>query len=98
MTTLKDATPAESKVVDFSEDRVFPLGWGLVFRVVCAPKSWSDERIADDVSANDPPGTSVNRWEVTDDGSASEHHQWAHPTNRKQCPDCQDRWHVLMNC
>ena len=84
--------------IDFSEDRIFPCGWGLIYRVVCAPKSWDDERISDDVSLNDPPGTSANRWEVTSDESAANHEQWAHSTNRKQCPDCADRWHILMNC
>lgn len=89
-----DITPR----ADLSEDRLFPLGWGLIFRVVCAPKSWDDKRISDDMSMRDPPGTSANRWVVSDEESVAGHKQWDHPTNRKQCPDCPDRWHVLMNC
>ena len=82
--------------VNFSEDRLFPVGWGLIFRCVCVPKSWSDGRIADDLSAKDPPGTSANRWEVsTPDDDRTDVFQGV---NRVQCPDCVDRWHVLCNC
>ena len=90
--------PEIKRQVDFTEDRLFPLGWGLIYRVVCAPKDWDDDRIGDDLSMRDPPGTSVNRWVVSDNESAANHKQWAHPTNRKQCPDCEGSWHVLMNC
>lgn len=96
-----DALTAEygpDRGVDLTEDRLFPCGWGLIYRVVCAPKTWDDERISDVMSAKDPPGTSVNRWVVTDDEAAAKHEQWAHPTNRKQCPDSDHRDHVLMNC
>ncbi len=52
------ANAKESKV-DLTKDRVFPLGWGLVYRAVCAPASWTPEQVAADVTKNDPPGTSV---------------------------------------
>lgn len=90
--------PKLTPPVDLTADRLYPYGWGLIYRVVCAPKSWSDERIGDDMSMCDPPGTSVNRWVVTNNSAAAKHEQWAHKTNRKQCPDCEHRDHVLMNC
>lgn len=81
---------------DFTEDRLFFVGTGIIDRVVCAPKSWSPERIAEDVTRRDPPGTTVNRWEISD----------ARPrpdtpfdnTNHAQCPDCDGRMHWLLNC
>lgn len=86
---------SETKKIDFTEDRVFPCGWGLVYREVCAPKSWSPERVADDVTANDPPGTSLNRWVVSE---PSEREDEFNNTNQRPCPDCKDRVHWLLNC
>ena len=80
---------ADGQKIDFTEDRVFPVGNGIVYRVVCAPRSWSNDKISDDVSTKDPPGTMANRWVVADDEMATDHHQWKHPTARKQCPDCE---------
>jgi hypothetical protein len=83
------------KNVDLTEDRIFPLGWGLVFRCVCAPKSWSAERVENDVTANDPPGTTANRWVVSD---PSERDDDFNGVNRLPCPDDQNRQHWLLNC
>ena len=86
----------EPKTVDLNEDRIFPCGWGLIYRVVCAPKSWSDERISDVMSAEDPPGTIANRWVVSEPDD--ERTDTFKGVNRVQCPDCDHREHVLMNC
>ena len=52
--------------VDLTQDRLFSLGWGLVFKAVCAPAAWDAERVSAEATREDPPGTSVNRWVVSD--------------------------------
>lgn len=82
--------------VDFTEDRCFSLGWGLIFRAVCAPKSWDAERVSNDATRENPPGTSLNRWEISEpDSDRDDAFKGANPI---QCPDCEDRWHWLLNC
>lgn len=85
-----------------ASDEILPLGWGLIYRVVCSPAKFTDQEISEDVSAKDPPGTSVNRWEVSSDESAANHPNWSEfsgsTTARAKCPDCECRVHVLMNC
>lgn len=85
----------ETNEPDLTEDRIFPVGWGLIYRVVCAPKNWTPEKIADTVSSDDPPGTSHNRWEVAEPYERSD---VFNGVNHIQCPDCEDRWHWLLNC
>ncbi len=88
--------------VDLSSDKIYPLGWGLIYRGVCAPSKFTDQEISDSVSRDDPPGTSLNRWEVVSDESAKDHPNWSDQsgaeTARAPCPDCEDRVHVLMAC
>ena len=88
--------------VDLSSDTIYPYGSGLLYRVVCAPKTKTDQEISDYISEVDPPGTSLNRWEVVSDESAERHPNWSEvsgsKTARAQCPDCEDRHHVLMAC
>lgn len=100
MPTLEEveADPAAENApgVDFTEDRLFPVGWGIIYRCVCAPKSWSDDRISDELSAKDPPGISAGRWVVSDPDDTRD--DKFKGVNRVQCPDCADRWHVLCNC
>lgn len=84
-----------SSEVDLDSRKIYPLGWGLIFRVVCAPKDMSDDEISDSVSRDDPPGTSANRWEVSE---PAERDDMFDGVNRIQCSDCEDRHHVLMNC
>lgn len=81
---------------DLTQDRVFPCGWGLIFRCVCAPKSWPPERVAEDVTRSDPPGTSVNKWVVSapDDNRTDAFKG----TNNLPCPDDPNRIHWLLNC
>jgi len=82
--------------VDLTEDRIFPLGWGLMFRAVCAPASWSAEQVSDDVTRNDPPGTEANRWEVSEpDDSRTDDFKGC---NCIQCPADPNRRHWLLNC
>ena len=82
--------------VDLTEDRVFPLGWGLVFRAVCAPASWSAEQVAEDVTRNDPPGTMANRWVVSEPDDDRD--DAFRGCNCIQCPDDPSRRHWLLNC
>lgn len=82
--------------VDLTEDRLFPLGWGFIFRVVCAPSSWSPEKVSEELTKSDPPGTSANRWVVSEpdderDGDFK-------GCNHIQCNDDKNRTHWLMNC
>lgn len=89
-------TATASKQVDLTEDRLFPFGWGLIFRVVCAPKSWSDDKISETATREDPPGTMANQWVVSEpDDDRTDAFKGV---NRVQCPDCENRWHVLLNC
>lgn len=81
--------------VDLTEDRLFPLGWGLISRAVCAPKSWSAEKVAEAATTQDPPGTSVNKWVISE---AHERKDVFNETNCIQCPDSDDRRHWLLNC
>jgi hypothetical protein len=81
--------------VDLSQDRLFSLGWGLIYRVVCAPKSWSADRVSETATRNDPPGTSLNRWEVSE---PREREDPFNNYNNVQCPDDPDRVHWLINC
>lgn len=81
--------------VDLTEDRIFSLGWGLVYRGVCAPKSWSPKRVAEEITREDPPGTSANKWVISNPGERDDEFNGV---NHIQCPDCPDRWHWLLNC
>lgn len=82
--------------VDLTEDRLFSLGFGLIFKIVCVPKSWEDERISDEATKHDAPGTSANRWVVsTPDPERNEPFK---NTNRVPCNDDPNRQHVMVNC
>lgn len=81
--------------VDLTEDRIFPLGFGLVYRCVCAPKSWSAERVAEDVTRSDPPGTSLNEWVISD---PMEREDQFNGVNQLPCPDDENRIHWMLNC
>lgn len=83
--------------VDFSEDILLSLGVGLLFKAVCAPASWDADRVSEEATKNDHPGTSANRWFVTDVDSLDAYHAFK-SGNPQQCPDCADRRHWLVNC
>lgn len=83
------------KNVDLTEDRIFPVGWGLVYRVVCAPASWAPERVAAEVTRDDPPGTSANQWVIS---KPHERGDDFNGVNNLPCPDCGHRKHWLLNC
>lgn len=82
---------------DLSEDRVFSLGWGLIYQPVCAPKYMTGEEVAAAVTRDNPPGTSGNEWVVTDEPDAEHHGPFAE-SNPFQCPDDPNRRHWLLNC
>lgn len=89
------ADQTQSAPVDLTEDRIFPVGWGLIFRCVCAPKSWSCERIEEEVTREDPPGTTANRWVIAE---PREREDAFNGVNNLPCPDDPNRTHWLMNC
>lgn len=86
---------ANPKKVDLTEDRLFSLGWGLVYCAVCAPASWSAEKVAEEKTRQDPPGTSVNRWVISE---PAEREDVFNGVNNIPCPDDPHRVHWLMNC
>jgi hypothetical protein len=86
---------ANPKNLDLTENRIFTLGWGLVYRCVCAPTRWTAEEIERDVTANDPPGTMANRWVIAE---PSEREDEFNGVNHLRCPDDENRTHWLMNC
>ncbi len=85
--------------VDLSEDRAFffRVGSGglgaLLYKGVCAPKSWTPEQVEAEATRRDPPGTSANRWEVTEVNPdiGLDH-------NPCQCNDDPTRHHWVLNC
>lgn len=81
---------------DLTEDRIFFLGTGLIYRCVCAPKTWAAERVSDEVTAADPPGTQSNRWVVADIQERPDN-AFDNKLN-EPCPDDEHRQHWLLNC
>lgn len=83
-------------VVDLTEDRLFSLGWGLIFKAVCAPASWDAARVSETATSDDPPGTSGGRWVVSEpDDDRDDAFKGC---NCIQCPDDPNRRHWLLNC
>lgn len=81
--------------VDLTEDRLFSLGFGLVFKAVCAPSHWSPEKVADEATKMDPPGTSENRWVIS---TPEQRDDDFNGVNHLPCPDDCNRTHWLVNC
>lgn len=86
------------KPIDLTSDEIYPIGWGVIFKPVCSPAKFTDQEISDLVSAQDPPGTSLNRWEVTTNPETLKDTGWSSDTPRIPCPDCENRVHILLNC
>lgn len=83
--------------VNYSEDRLFSLWWGLVYKAVCAPAHWDAQRVSDEATKAAPPGTTANRWVVTSTESMDDDHPF-NSGNPQPCPDCADRRHWIVNC
>lgn len=83
--------------VNLTDDRLFSLGFGLIYKGVCAPKSWDAERVSDEATKNDPPGTSANRWVVTSTDDLDDDNPFK-KGNPQPCPDDCNRVHWLVNC
>lgn len=81
---------------DMNADRLFELSWGLIFKVVCAPKSWSEERVSEEATAMDPPGTFADKWVVSTPNNDRD--DAFRGTNHLPCPDDCNRVHWLVNC
>lgn len=86
---------ANPNKIDLTEDRLYSLGFGLIYRLVCAPASWSPERVGEEATRQDPPGTSANRWKVTD---PHEREDDFNGVNQLPCPDDPNRTHWLIAC
>ena len=82
-------------MVDLTENRVFSVNWGIVYCVVCAPKAFACEVVAEEWTRRDPPGTSVNRWVVSE---PRERKDAFDGVNNLPCPDDPNRLHWLLNC
>lgn len=87
---------SEQTKVDLSEDRLYPLGWGFIFRCACAPKSWSGERVSEQLTSDDPPGTMANHWVISEPDNEREGPFKG--VNNVPCPDDENRVHWLLNC
>lgn len=85
-----------SQKVDLTADELYHLGWGLMFSAVCAPSSWSAEKVAEVATRMDPPGTSANQWVVSDPDT--ERDEPFKGVNNIPCPDDCNRTHWLLNC
>lgn len=79
--------------VNLDEERLFYLGTGLIYKCVCAPKSWDGERVSAEATKADPPGTSGNKWVVSDGSTLNEPQD-----NPQPCRDCENRQHWILNC
>lgn len=80
---------------DLTENKLFPISWGIVYCVWCAPKSWTAEEVSNEVTRKDPPGTSVNRWVVCE---PREREDAFNGVNQVPCNDDPDRVHWMLNC
>lgn len=83
--------------VDLNSEELYPVGWGLLFKVVCAPSAWTPDQVSEEATRQDPPGTSVGRWVVSEPDSRDDEFDGV---NRLPCPDCasRTRTHWLVNC
>jgi hypothetical protein len=82
--------------IDLKEDRLFHIRETLIHKCVCAPKGWSAERVSDEATRMNAPGTSANRWVVSDPGTMDDDNPFK--TNPLPCNDDPERVHWLLNC
>lgn len=85
-----------TKKADLTEDKLFSLGFGFIFKLVCAPKTWSPEKVSDEATRMDPPGTSANRWVISEPDPDREGDFKG--VNNLPCPDDCNRTHWMVNC
>jgi hypothetical protein len=83
--------------VDMKADKLFTISYGLIYKCVCCPAGWSAEQVSDRATAEDQPGTSANRWVVTDTSSFDDDHPFK-SGNPQPCNDDPDRRHWVVNC
>lgn len=85
-----------SEEIDLDNDEIYILFEGLLFRGVCTPKSWSEDKVQQETNENfGRPGTSNNEW-VISKGDALE--SSGYNKNPVKCPDLDDRLHWILNC
>lgn len=83
--------------VDLKAEKLFCVSYGLIYKCMCAPASWSADQVAQRATQDDPPGTSENRWVVTDTSSFDDDHPFKNG-NPQPCNDDPDRRHWVVNC
>ena len=87
----------EKPAVDLTEDKLFFLGWNLLYCPVCAPASWTCEQVENAATRENPPGTSRNRWVMTE-AKDDERLGPFSGNNPHPCPDAPGRMHWLLTC
>ena len=79
--------------LDLSVDRGFMLRAGAFTCAVCVPKAWDDERVIDFAESNYPCGT-TNGWQIAKPGGFFV----GDSEVCIQCPDDENRHHLLLDC
>lgn len=84
---------------DMKAEKLFTLHWSLIYKVMCAPKAWDAEKVSAQATADDPPGTSANRWVCSDPSTMDlpDDHPFK-AGNPCVCNDDPDRRHWMVNC
>lgn len=80
---------------DCEKDDVIPIGWGLMFNVICTPNHWTHEQAAARFTALHPPGTTRNKWVPSE---SMERSDGFNGVVQRPCPCCPNRIHWLVNC
>ena len=86
---------ANPKKLDLTQEKLFWIAPGIVFSVCCCPSHWDAGRVGHEATKANPPGTSVNRWEVSE---PRERDDLFSNVNQLPCPDDPNRTHWLINC
>lgn len=84
--------------VDMKADRLFHIQTHIIYKIVCAPKAWTGDQVSDVASRENPPGTSANRWVVSDLSDSDQEDNPFKSSNPQPCNDDPDRVHWLLNC
>ena len=86
---------ANPKNLDLTEEKLFWIASGIVYSVCCCPTAWDAQRVGHEATVKNPPGTSANRWVVSDPQERSDDFSGR---NTMPCPDDPERTHWLINC
>lgn len=94
----KELIEMKEKKVDLEADELYLASEGLIYRVVCAPKSWDAQRVQDETNAKfGRPGISNNEWVITEGDTLNEKWMETEDGNPGKCTE-EHRCHWLLNC